>query len=337
MDIPLNGNWVDLGIVLILFFYLWTGLGRGFVLGVFDLFGFIASFSLSLKYYTLVGSLLVTNFSIPRGIANAVGFLITGIVFESIFAFLVNLVLGKLFFSLKGGKGGKKTLSTMVAVDRLLGSIPAIGEALILIAFFLTLLVSLPVQGAIKKSIVSSRLGGPLVAHTQGIERTLQEVFGAAVNESLTFLTINPNPISDETVDLGFTQTAVREDVAAEGTMLFLVNTERKKAGLAPLMSNPKLTELARRYARDMLARGYFSHYNKEGESPFNRMEKAGISYNSAGENLALAPNVSLAHQGLMNSTGHRANILSADFGQVGIGVIDGGIYGEMFVQEFTD
>src|SRR3972149_1968364 len=117
MDIPFNGNLVDLGIVLILFFYLWTGLGRGFVLGVFDLFGFIASFSLSLKYYTLLGSLLVTNFSIPRGIANAVGFLITGIVFESMFAFFVNLLLGKLFFRLKKDMGGKKTLSAMVAID----------------------------------------------------------------------------------------------------------------------------------------------------------------------------------------------------------------------------
>src|SRR3990172_6770226 len=121
MDIPFNGNWVDLGIVLILFFYLWTGFGRGFVLGIFDLLGFIASFSLSLKYYTLVGSLLVTNFSIPRGIANAVGFLITGIVFESIFAFFVKLVLGKLFFRLKKDKGGKKSLSVIVIIDRLLG------------------------------------------------------------------------------------------------------------------------------------------------------------------------------------------------------------------------
>ena len=66
-------------------------------------------------------------------------------------------------------------------------------------------------------------------------------------------------------------------------------------------------------------------------------MEKAGISYQAAGENLAYAPNVDVAHTGLMNSEGHRANILSADFGKVGIGVIDGGVYGKMFVQEFTD
>ena len=66
-------------------------------------------------------------------------------------------------------------------------------------------------------------------------------------------------------------------------------------------------------------------------------MERYNIKFSAAGENLALAPNVSLAHQGLMNSPGHRANIMSGDFGKVGIGVVDGGIYGEMFVQEFTD
>ena len=66
-------------------------------------------------------------------------------------------------------------------------------------------------------------------------------------------------------------------------------------------------------------------------------MDKAGIHFQAAGENLALAPNINLAHQGLMNSPGHRANILSPDFKKVGIGVIDGGIYGEMFVQEFSN
>jgi uncharacterized protein YkwD len=86
-----------------------------------------------------------------------------------------------------------------------------------------------------------------------------------------------------------------------------------------------------------MLARGYFSHYTPEGLSPFDRMTQAGIAYTSAGENLAFSPNVQLAMQGLMQSPGHRANILSKDYGKVGIGVIDGGIYGEMFVQEFTN
>ena len=102
-------------------------------------------------------------------------------------------------------------------------------------------------------------------------------------------------------------------------------------------MIDEELVQFARSYSLDMFQRGYFSHYNPEGESPFDRMEKAGITYTSAGENLALAPSVELSMQGLMNSPGHRVNILRPEFGKVGIGVMDGGIYGKMFTQEFTD
>ncbi len=86
-----------------------------------------------------------------------------------------------------------------------------------------------------------------------------------------------------------------------------------------------------------MFEKGYFSHENLEGKSPFDRMEAAGIIFKVAGENLAYAATVDLAHNGLMRSPGHRANILEVDFGTVGIGVIDGGIYGKMFTQNFTN
>lgn len=66
-------------------------------------------------------------------------------------------------------------------------------------------------------------------------------------------------------------------------------------------------------------------------------MENAGIKFVAAGENLALAPSTELAMEGLMNSPGHRANILSPQFGKIGIGAMQGGIYGLMFTQEFTD
>jgi uncharacterized protein YkwD len=98
-----------------------------------------------------------------------------------------------------------------------------------------------------------------------------------------------------------------------------------------------KLQEVARAHGEDMFARGYFAHNTPEGKTPFDRMNEAGIKYVVAGENLALAPNLETAHQGLMDSKGHRENILSTDYGKVGIGVIDGGKYGEIFVQEFTN
>jgi uncharacterized protein YkwD len=86
-----------------------------------------------------------------------------------------------------------------------------------------------------------------------------------------------------------------------------------------------------------MFARGYFAHDTPEGRDPFERMREAKIRFETAGENLALAPTVQVAHRGLMNSPGHRANILNAQFGRVGIGIMDGGIRGLMISQEFRN
>ena len=119
--------------------------------------------------------------------------------------------------------------------------------------------------------------------------------------------------------------------------MLEDVNKERTSRGIAPVEMDTSLQQLARNYAQEMLAKGYFSHYTPDGLSPFDRMNSAHIQFTYAGENLAFSANEDLAMQGLMNSPGHRENILSKNYHKIGIGVIDAGIYGEMFVQEFTD
>src|SRR4030043_59710 len=116
-----------------------------------------------------------------------------------------------------------------------------------------------------------------------------------------------------------------------------VLNKERKSQGLKLLIWDDQLMEVGRAHCLDMFERGYFSHYTPEGASPFDRMDKAGIDYKAAGENLAYAPNVNIAHQGLMTSTGHRENILRPEFGHLGVGVIDGGINGKMFCQEFKN
>lgn len=337
MALPsLSGNWIDLLIILVILFYLWGSWSRGLIFGILDLGGFFLSFFAALRFYSFLGELLVANFSLSPGIANAGGFLLGGILAEMLFSVVINLLAKKTYQKFLK-KQPNKTVTLLFRFDKILGFIPAFGETIIFTAFILTLLVTLPIQGAIKKEIVSSKIGGPLVAKTQGIERQLNLIFGEAINETLTFLTINPNPISTERVDLRFRQTEIKSDEEAEQTMFNLINKERAKADLRHLSLSWELRDLARDCAEDMFARGYFSHYNPEALSPFDRMEKRGIKFAAGGENLALAPNVELAHQGLMNSPGHRANILSADFRKIGIGVIDGGIYGEMFVQEFTD
>ena len=86
-----------------------------------------------------------------------------------------------------------------------------------------------------------------------------------------------------------------------------------------------------------MFARGYFSHVNPEGKTPSDRIRADGVRFITAGENLALARTLPLAHTGLMNSEGHRANILSKRYGRVGIGIVDGGIHGLMVTQNFRN
>jgi uncharacterized protein YkwD len=151
----------------------------------------------------------------------------------------------------------------------------------------------------------------------------------------MDFLTIKPD--SEETVQLGFTENNLEVDKEAEEQMLVLVNKERTDRGLKPLVMDEKLQEVGRAHAKDMFEKGYFAHNNLEGLSPFDRMDKADIRYMYAGENLALAPTLSTAHTGLMNSEGHRRNILDGDFEKVGIAVIVSEKHGMMFAQEFTD
>lgn len=132
----------------------------------------------------------------------------------------------------------------------------------------------------------------------------------------------------------------VREPVARpdlEAEMLRMVNQERRRAGLNELIPDPDLTEVARIHSRDMLARGYFSHYTPEKVSPFDRMKQSNVTYMKAGENLSMAPNLTLSHRGLMNSPGHRENILKPAFGRLGIGIMDGGRYGLMITQDFRN
>lgn len=121
----------------------------------------------------------------------------------------------------------------------------------------------------------------------------------------------------------------------AEQQMLDLVNKERQKNGLKALKANNELVKVARVKAKDMIDKNYFDHQSPTYGSPSQMLDKFGISYRLMGENLAGHQSVEGAHNGLMNSPGHRANILKADFTEIGIGIVDGGPYGKMFVQLF--
>jgi len=122
---------------------------------------------------------------------------------------------------------------------------------------------------------------------------------------------------------------------AEEKLMIDLVNKERAKLGLKALSVDMRLTQLARKKSQDMIDKNYFSHDSPTYGSPFDMMAAAGITYRTAGENLAGASTVERAHEALMQSEGHRRNILNPAFTHIGVGAIKGGPYGMMFTQMF--
>ena len=119
---------------------------------------------------------------------------------------------------------------------------------------------------------------------------------------------------------------------AEEQKMIQLVNQERQKAGVSPLTIDPELSRVARIKSQDMKDNGYFSHTSPTYGSPFDMMKSFGITYRTAGENIALNSSVEGAHTSLMNSEGHRENIMNSSFTHIGIGIVDGRYYTQMFI-----
>ncbi|HYK71739.1 MAG TPA: SafA/ExsA family spore coat assembly protein [Pseudoneobacillus sp.] len=121
-----------------------------------------------------------------------------------------------------------------------------------------------------------------------------------------------------------------------ENQVIQLTNQERAKNGLKPLAANWELSRVARYKSNDMRDKNYFSHTSPTYGSPFTMMKNFGITYRSAGENIAAGQRTPQeVVNSWMNSPGHRANILSANFNQIGVGYSSGGSYGTYWTQMF--
>ncbi|WP_246070785.1 CAP domain-containing protein, partial [Paenibacillus kobensis] len=111
-----------------------------------------------------------------------------------------------------------------------------------------------------------------------------------------------------------------------------LVNQERAKAGLSALSSDSLLTKVAAAKAKDMYDNNYFDHTSPTYGSPFDMMRSFGVSYSYAGENIAKGQkSPQEVMNAWMNSAGHKANIMSANYKKIGVAYYNG-----EWVQEFT-
>ncbi len=317
-------NWVDLVIIIVVILFAIEGQRRGFFVQVFDIIGFLVSLVTSLTLYPQAAQLLIRFFNLPKIAASPIGFLLIWVIAESIFFTIASQFFNRFLVRYAN-----------ILINRIFGFIPATANALLFSAFLLLFTVSLPIRPDIKKDVFDSKIGSQLVDKAQFLERPFNSIFGPIAKQTLTFLTVNPKETGS--IPLEFTQKQLTVDYSSEQKMFEFVNQERIKRGIKPLVWDERLTEVGRSHSKDMFGRGYFSHYSPEGKDVGDRLQDAGIAYTYAGENLALAPDVTRANNGLINSEGHRRNILDPAFEKIGVGAIDGGVYGKMFTQVFTN
>ncbi|MEX1052672.1 MAG: CvpA family protein [Patescibacteria group bacterium] len=323
MDFSLGANWIDLVFVVMFVYFVVTN--SGLVRTSIEIGGFILSLLVSYYLYPFAAIVFIKNFNIMPGIANVLGFFGIWTLFEVIYFFIT------VKFLRTEGLINKK-------LDRNLGLFTGAVQAFIVFTLFISLIFALPVRGQVKQAVLDSKTGPFFISFSRSFESELKSVFGKAAEETLNFLTIKPD--STSSVDLGFSSKKQNliVDQESEEIMVGFVNKEREGMGLSKLEIDTQLRSVSRDYAKQMLEYGFFSHVSAvDGSDAGDRVRSAGISYGILGENLAYAPDVYIAHQGLMNSPGHKKNILSPDYNKVGIGVIDAGIYGKMFVQLFSN
>ena len=317
-------NYIDILLIAIVGLAIWVGWRKGFILGSINLLIWIGSLFAGFLFYPSLSKLL-------QGFFPGLG------VWNTPIAFIVTIIFARILLALIFNTVLKRTPDKVHThgANRFLGIIPGVINGFIYATIMAALLLTMPLRNGLSDKTKDSSLANTLGVNIGWLDDRFSPIFDDAIRKTLTGATVQPD--TDETVDLNFRVEDADPRPDLEAQMLTLVNNERMKRGLKPVKADPEMKVVARAHSRDMFARGYFSHYSPEGKDPFDRMKSAGVKYLAAGENLALGQTLKICHDGLMNSPGHRANILNPSYGRLGIGILDGGTYGLMISQEFRN
>ena len=316
---------VDGAIVAVILVAVIAGWRSGFIVTTYGLVTWVAALLAAIALQGPLTERLAPLVSWPVPVVRAAIFVALVLVLESIFA------LGGRFLIAPAARAVHR-IAPLAAADRVLGVVPAVVRAVLVIAVALAALLVLPLGNDVRAAIDGSRLARVLIAQVSVVQPLLGQLVGEGDGAPLlvTRLGADERQSLDLPADL-----SLEADPEAERQLVALANEERASRGLGPLELDPRLVPVARAHSTEMFRLRYFSHLSPDRGSPFGRLAAAGIGYSRAGENLAYARSVATAHRGLMESAGHRENILRPEFTRIGVGVVAAGPYGRMFTQLF--
>jgi uncharacterized protein YkwD/uncharacterized membrane protein required for colicin V production len=320
-------NLLDLIIVIVILSAALAGFLRGFILGVYELLLIGVGFLFAAATYRPIAGQLERFIDFQAAIMNILAFIVAIMLFQLIASFTTGNIV-------RWSRRAIGFVPGASIVDRIGGILPGLIHGLLLATLLVLPIGFFATPDRFQNQLAESRIAVALYRESSNVILRAVSDTGLDVGD---FVAVTPRQ-TDGGYVLPFQVTSGLEvDQSAEEKMLALVNEERIAASLQPLIMDPELVQVARAHSEDMFRNGYFSHDSPTTGSPFDRINAAGISYVVAGENLALAPTLSVAHEGLMDSPGHRANILEPSFGRAGIGAIRSPGRGTMYTQLFRD
>lgn len=321
----MNFNWIDWVIVGVVGYHAILGWEAGFFPLITSFISFILAVWASIAFQAPVAGFLTEKFGIASSWSFVLSYLIIAFVVQEVVTEILHVLIAQI----------PKKIQTSTIADWL-GALVSALNGLIILSFLLLVVLALPLRGTVKNDIAASKIGGFLTKNLQKYAGPVRLAIEEVGQGARKFFTVSPQSKETITLDVTPASSDLHVDEIAETKMLELVNAERKKVGAPALVMDAKIVAVARAYSRDMFERQYFSHYSPEGKDAGDRLGKGGVSYTVAGENLAYSPDMETAHKGLMESPGHKKNILDPAFHRVGIGIISTDSFGIMVTQNFA-
>ncbi len=314
---------LDLAITVLIGIFAVLGFARGFVRGALDLVLLAAAVAVAARFAPAAARVLADG-GVAPGLAPTVGFVVL---------LLAVLVLGRIALGLVLAPARAMPWPPPLPfLNRLLGLGPGAVKGAIAAVVLLAPLSTWQSELGLTRAFAESRLAPALVS---AMNRTVGGAMdGLGLRLSDFSIPLGPTP-PGRTLPFSVS-TGLVVDRAAETEMLALVNAERERAGLAPLEADERLATVGRTHSEEMFRLGYFAHESPVSGEVVDRLDNAGLAWLVSGENLALAQDVAEAHEGLMDSPGHRANILNPAFTRVGIGIVSSPANGVMVTQVFV-
>jgi uncharacterized protein YkwD len=315
---------VDGAVIVLIGVAVWFGYRAGFIATMYSLASWILAVAAALAFAGPATNVVELLTNLPQPLAGTIGFVVTILVVEGLFSAAGYFAIRPIVALVRR--------SPLSVADRILGTLPAAIRSALIVAVTILAIEAIPVGGEMTAAVETSRTGRIVNAEVAAFQPQIEAFTGQLGGAPLLVTRIGED--QTERLDLPDAIEVVADPIA-ERQLFDLVNEERTQRGFGALVWDDRLVPVARAHSEEMFKLRYFSHDSPVAGSPFDRLRTAGITYSRAGENLAYAQSVAVAHRALMNSPGHRENVLRPEFTRMAIGVMNAGLYGRMVTQLF--